>query len=340
MSKPAAVIRQAKQADQLIKDLNARPGEGPAPTAQPVEPAPQDVPPDLPEVNVTAAPAPAAEPVDWEHKYRVLEGKYRAEVPKLISQRDEAVTLLGQTQSLAANLQTQMASQQTQPRQQQQPQRREDSFTLVTPQERSEFGDDLIDVVGRRAREVVGPEVQTLQRELSVIKQQVGTTLQEVAAQKRQLVYDALNARLPNWNAINMSAEFLAWLETADVFSGTSRRQALTDAFNSNDAPRVVAIFEAFAREDADSRSASVRTPRVPVETLVAPGQGRGEAPVAPGSTRGRIWSENEIRDFYDRVRRKRVPEDEYKRVSEEIAVAVQEGRVKPDRTDFHTNQR
>jgi hypothetical protein len=213
----------------------------------------------------------------------------------------------------------------------------------VTDQEKASFGEDLIDVVGRRAQEAVLPAVQQmLQRELQPLKQMVGQTAQAQAFSQQQGVYAALNQHVPDWRVQNDSVQFLAWLEQQDVFSGLSRRNALTAAFNSNDAPRVVGIFEAFRREDASTGSTSApRQPAVAAETLIAPGQPRGgSTEAAPGSSRGKIWSEGEIREFYDRVRRKRVTPEEYKQTSAEIALAAQNGWIKPDRMDSHLNQR
>ena len=372
MSKPQAVLRQAKAADQLVRDLNARPadaarlaaaanaasaaaehaptnlpnvGDAPPPGAQPVQPAapaaaaPAE--PQFPSVEITppgapaAAPAPA--PVDWEHRYKVLQGKYNAEVPNMVGTLAETRQMLDQAMRVNQQLQSQLTQRPATPPA---TPRAEDTFKHVTKEERESFGEDLIDVVGRRAREVVSPELEGLKQQLARMEGALGATLQETAAVKQARVYEALNSRIPSWEEINKSVEFLAWLESADVFSGSSRRIALTNAFNAHDAQRVVGIFEAYVREDA-SRSTAAPQPLVDPATLIAPGTPRsGSGEAAPGSSRGRIWSESEISDFYDRVRRKRVPKDEYDQVSAEIAQAVKDGRVRPTRADSHLNQR
>ena len=94
--KPAAVLRQAKAADQLVKDLNANPGNAaaiaaaaaPAPPAAPGQPpqVPDNLPSigDVPPPGATPVAAEPAKPVDWEQKFKVLQGKYDAEVPRLL----------------------------------------------------------------------------------------------------------------------------------------------------------------------------------------------------------------------------------------------------------------
>lgn len=358
MSKPAAVMRQAKQADDLARSLRANPGEAAriAATANAasaaaahdptnVSPAPAAAPANIPEINIGAQPvagpgpnaAPAApEPENWEHKFKVLQGKYNAEVPRLVEALGETRSVVEQERAARAHLEQQLR---TPPQPTQQPTRREDSFNLVSKDERESFGEDLIDVVGRRAQEVLSPQVQQLLNEVRELKTAVGSTMRTAAQTAQAEVYRMLNTRIPNWAEINQLPQFLAWLEVVDLFSSTSRRTALTNAFNSNDAPRVAGIFEAFLREDASTSTS--RQPTVAAETLIAPGQPRGGSDeVAPGSTRGRIWSEQEIKDFYDRVRRKRVTDEEYQQVSAELARAAQEGRIRPDRMDSHSNQR
>jgi hypothetical protein len=99
MALPAAVQKQVAQADDLIKKLGldkaAEAKDQPppaAPSAPVTAPAPAA---QTPAQAATPDAAPAAEPPpppppppaeDWEHKYRVLQGKYNSEVPRLSGQ--------------------------------------------------------------------------------------------------------------------------------------------------------------------------------------------------------------------------------------------------------------
>ena len=60
------------------------------------------------------------------------------------------------------------------------------------------------------------------------------------------VVYDALDKAIPGWRHINVSDSFRKWLQGTDVFSGKTRQEELMDAFNKNDANRVVEIFGAY----------------------------------------------------------------------------------------------
>lgn len=351
MTVPAAVRRQAKNSDRLVKQLNERPADAAAIAASASQPA-ADAPPDLPNVGdvpppgaeappapaAAAEPAPSAEPAapeNWEHKYKVLQGKYNKEQGDLVAALNQARTTLAEAARVNEHLQAQLRSA---PAPAAPAPSAAPTSHLVTKEERDNFGDDLIDVVGRRAKEVLSPEVQALKDEVARLAGQVQNATQDTAETKRDKVYMMLSARVPNWEAINKSPQFLAWLEGIDVFSGSSRRVSLLNAFNTFNASRVVGIFEAYTKEDA---SGSTADPLVDPATLIAPGAPRGASgEAAPGSQRGRIWSEGEIRNFYDRAARKRVPAKEYEEVSAEIARALQEGRVRPDHVDIHMNQR
>lgn len=355
MTLPAAIRRQAKNADRLVKELNDRPADAAA-IAAAAAPPPSDAPANLPNVGdapppgaepvapaattVTAdpaAPAAAAQPENFEHKYRVLQGKYNKEQAELLSALNAARQTLAEAARANELLQAQVraAPAPAAPAASTAP---APTSHLVTKEERDNFGDDLIDVVGRRAKEVLSPEVEALKREIAQLSSQVAGNTQDTVETKREKVYMLLSNRVPNWETINKSPQFLAWLEGIDVFSGSSRRISLLNAFNTFNASRVVGIFEAYAKEDA---SGSTAEPLVDPATLIAPGAPRsGSGEAAPGSQRGRIWSEGEIRQFYDRAARKRVPDKEYQEVSAEIARALQEGRVRPDHVDIHMNQR
>ncbi len=101
---PRAVEEQGKRAEELLKQLTAQnppaaaPDPGitpPAPQDPPVTPAPATPAPAAPPAEPPAAPAPGPAPAappppacpdcaKWEQKYKVLQGKYDAEVPRLI----------------------------------------------------------------------------------------------------------------------------------------------------------------------------------------------------------------------------------------------------------------
>jgi hypothetical protein len=198
---------------------------------------------------------------------------------------------------------------------------------LIRPEEEEEYGKEFFDVVGRRAREIVSPEVTELKKQVADLTARVGHSARVEAEQSRGTVIDALNEGVPGWERINTDQTFLAWLAGRDVFSGRLKRELLTEAFESNDAARVVKFFKAF-QEDSPAPAPVARTPSVDAGTLVAPGATRSGAPAdAPGGTR--IWTQAEISQFYAAARQRKISPEEKIRVESEIIRAAAEGRVR-----------
>jgi hypothetical protein len=138
---------------------------------------------------------------------------------------------------------------------------RQDHAKLITDQDRETYGDELIDVVRRGAREAIGPELEALQAENKNLKKQVTTQAQkDVKSELRRLV--------PDWVAINGSEQFKSWLHLPNIYTGQARGQVLNAAYQAADAPRVVAIFKDFLMEVA-ATGQTLQTPQA--EQLVAP---------------------------------------------------------------------
>jgi hypothetical protein len=199
---------------------------------------------------------------------------------------------------------------------------------------------ELLPIVVRLAQNMYRPTIEKLQTELEALKNSAQRTAVASIEDRKQAIWDELDDKVPAWRAINESEHFLDWLRVLDIFAGVTRHVALASAFKNLDRARVVAIFQAYAREYPEV----ARAPGAPIvdpETLVAPPIRGDQPPAAPeGSGSKKIWTETEIRNFYTRVRKKLVSQADYDAFQQEIAVAQREGRVKPDRPEFHGNAR
>ena len=118
---------------------------------------------------------------------------------------------------------------------------------LITEDERRAYGDEALSVMERKAREVVGPVVNDLNRQ----NQQLRSELQRVKAHD---IYSTLDQNMPNWREINTSQEFLDWLRVPDPCSGAAKSALLRAAFDSGDAGRVLAIFNGSLPSTRSSR--------------------------------------------------------------------------------------
>ncbi len=272
---PPAIRKQVADANALIAQLNAKPGEIPAgtqvqvmpgsetpgtmPTGQPTrwQPAsptataqPQGHSDQQPRAAAPPPPTAAATEIEpWEARYRTLQGKYDAEVRMtreiLASQQATMDKLIQDRQSAVAPP----------------PAVPEDPATFlrslgVTDKELEDYG-EVLPIMARMAQNMIKPTAAKLERELAKTKEAAGTVAKAQMQSGQQSLLATLQARVPDWAAINEDQNFLAWLDQLDIFSGASRRGSLEAAFQNLDTARVVAIFEKFVQEDSVRRSTS-----------------------------------------------------------------------------------
>lgn len=319
-----------------------------AQAAQQAVPQPQSA-----QTPVTQQNAPVVGNDDQsEHRFKVLQGKYNAEVPRLhqqVKEKDQTVRALqdqlAATQALLAGL-----SQPPAPAQVHQDAR------LVTDKEVTEFGADLIDVVRRVATEVVQPRIRTLEEQFRPVAQtvqQMAPVVQHTQQESQQTAvdlaqekfYNGLDSAVTNWEQINIAPEFQTWLEQVDPYAGAQRGAMLAAAYKAYDLPRVVAFFTGFMKEHAavaptgqqqtptPAGQTQPGTPQVSLASLAAPGTGVG-GPTnagAPNETGQRVYTRAEISAFYTDVQkgvyRGRVAEKEA--LERDMFLAGKTGRVR-----------
>ncbi len=359
---PPAARRQVAEANRLIAELNAKPGEipngtqvqvmpgnetpGTFPTGQPQRwqapphtpaqtPGVQDQPPQQPAAVAPAPPAPE-DPAVWQQRYRSLQGKYDAEMAatrEIVRQQQITMDKLME-RSMQVVQPTAPA-----PEPQQSPADYLRSLG-ITEQELTDYG-ELLPIVAKIAQNMFRPTAQKLEAELNKTRQAAGATSDALVQDRQRALFAALDNTqgMEDWRQLNVDENFLAWLDRLDILSGYTRRMLMTDAFQKLDAARITAIFGAYKQEDSARRS--TLGPTIDPNTLIAPGTPRGGAAEAPGGANSkRMIFEQEIANFYSRVRRKLVSPEEYKNFSAEIALATAEGRVVPNRRDHHQNSR
>lgn len=314
---PQAVLEQEERANALLKKLNEG-GQQPQtpPAQQPAAPAAQPVqqpvaaqsqstaqPPTPPATQGGSAPNETA-----EHRYAVLKGKYDAEVPRLNGQIHDLSARMEQQQRLIEQLTEQLKSAQPEPK------------PLVTQEEVTEYGEGLIDVVRRAAKEELQSRDQTiaaLQAELESLKTGV--------VKSRQLgFFETLNRDHPDWGVLNGDPQFHQWLGEIDPLSGKQRQAILADAQQAQDGARASAVFTAFkkARDTwAAQSTAALNAQQVP---------DTGASTVTPGDPASlRIFSRQEVNDFYAKFRRGELSPTEAAATESEIQRAMVEGRIR-----------
>lgn len=266
---------------------------------------------------------------EWRHRFLSMKGRFDAQVRSngaMQGQMQELADELQRTQSLMQSTNTPQPQRQT-----------HDHKKLITEQDRETYGDELIDVARRAAMETIGPEIEHLRAENQNLKKHVTSTGQ------REL-RDALRQAVPDWNAINTSPQFLAWLALPNIYTGQVRRDMLRAAYGAADAPRVIALFRDFVNEvkatgqtfqtpqgEQQADKPAPRTAAVDLGTLAAPGKAKPASGDTAMPADKPFITRAQITKFYDDKRRGFYAgrEAQASQFEADLTVAQREGRVR-----------
>jgi hypothetical protein len=323
---PEAVKQRVLNVEKLYSDGNQlQPSETPevaAPAPQaPVQPvtSPQ-----------TSAPTPAPLPPQenensetWKSRYMGLQGRFTT-AQKTIGEQDQLLTQLG-TELIHAQ-----QAPQTRPAPQRQP-----AQQYLTDEDVSNYGNDLLDVTQRAARQAIEPE-------LHEVRQQNAELQRRLAIEARRRLDQAVELAVPNFREVDRNPRWHRWLLGVDVLSGRVRQTLLNEAISSASAPRVISFFKGFLQEEvatghdepapSTERPTPFREPAVPLASLAAPGRARpatgGDASVPsdkPTYTRAQIAQLYRLHQKGAYVGR----EAEWARQDADIIAAGREGRIR-----------
>lgn len=303
MALPKAVEEQQTMAEQLHKQFygqaedDARntdatddqtPGEG---EGEPEQPAPEES--------------------TWEQRYKVLQGKYNAEVHR-VAQQNQAL----QQQLEDARNDLQSNESKLREMEQAKPVNVSDYFSQ---EEIDEYGEDALKMMLRAGKTAVKPELEQLRSQTQEERQRAQEQAQQ---QAQQHFYAALEQAVPDWAQINDDPAFHSWLQqpiTVQTPQGQQQvpRQQLLEQYeaagNSQD---VITLFQGFEKAKKDERG----------PTEAPPSAGGGQ----PRDTSGKApWTRADISKFYADYRRNMRVDPEGTRARErELEQAVQQGKV------------
>lgn len=235
-----------------------------------------------------------------EHRYKVLQGKYNSEVPRLAAENKD---LKAELQRISHELEVLKNSKPAEP--------------LVKPEEVEEYGPGLVDLARRIARE----ELAAKDAEINVLKSRIDGLTQTTVQKVETDFFTLLKSSVPDWESINADPLFLAWLDETDELTGATRQALLSQAEKARDAARVANFFNAYKRTST-SRAANASAS---LESQVAPNTNK--APDTPPSKK--IWTRREISEFYARARRGEVTDEQVVAIEAELQKAQIEGRIR-----------
>ena len=335
MALPAAVQKQIDEANAIAAKIYP----------PPVDNAAEDTSASEPVAETPPAPVSTLPTVDFEQKYKVLQGKYNAEVPRLQGQLRELSNTQQNLQSQLTGTQTLLASlSQGAPRAPTTPDGVPPSSvrSLIKDEEIKEFGPDLVDLMRRVATETVMPQVEgrlrPLSQELDRTSKAASSAVSNAMKTEEEKVHAQLTNAVPIWLTLNEDENFHGWLDQRDPYSGEKRGDLLTRAYDRHDGPRVVTFFEGFLKENATvsppapPASSLKETPAAALESMVAPGTARaGSTAGAQDGANKRIWTAADIGRYYKdkangKFARKQKQADE---LEADIFAAQAEGRIR-----------
>jgi len=304
MTIPKAIREAAERADALHAQLYGNTG-APAPVEQqqaaPVEPAAVEAP--APAPVEAPAPAPVTADSSWEDKYRVLAGKYAAEVPRYAAEVRE---LKEQVRRLTENANAAPPAE----------------VSGLTPAEVVErYGDDFASAVAA-----------IVEQRTAQFREEFAPKLEKVAeanaVSARQTFMARISELVPDWQIIDQDPRFTAYLDEVDEMSGQPRRAFFNDADARNDAERIARFFKGFRVATQPQQQAPVEKPQLPsrmgVEYQLAPESGKAsDAP--PGK---RMWTQGDIRQFYADARKGRFSPKDFAAIESDIWAAQRDGRL------------
>lgn len=319
---PKQIQAQLEDADRIQQGLTA-----PQDSQEPVDPT--VTPPSSPVlVEPPAPPQPPAQPVNreedagyWKQRFATLEGMYRTDTGNLRQS-------LGQIQGQLEALQRQPAPQQPQP---------SAPEHLVTAKDVETFGEDMVSVMRRAAREELGTiergalkRLEAIERTIAELRPQVGRVAQveQRVAQTQATSFDSeLAAAVPNWQEINVDQRWLQWLAAVDPVAGKTRQACLDEAAGVFDAKRVAAVFKLFTEQTGwKSESAAQANVQSELARQVAPSR---SATTTPTPHQARTFTGKDYEYWTDHRRVHDQPKEVLAQMLAELERAVYEGRVK-----------
>lgn len=261
--------------------------------------------------------APESDPNSetWEHKYRSMQGRYDAEVPRLHSQikqlKNDLRDAIQRIEELnKANLEPKV----------------EEKPVGITENDAETFGKDLVEFTSRVARE----EAERRSKEATAAAKRAETAAQELAAKQAAADYDRflskVTQRLPNWEEINSTPEFLAWLSEYDPLVRGQRQLALDSAAQALDVEGTVEVFKTYllTREQVQTPPVVNKAAQEQITPKGTGSQGRVATPQDK-----RIYTQAEISQLLSPQRLFKLPLAEQQRIEREIDLAAAEGRIR-----------
>ena len=325
MALPKQVQKQLEEVEELEKAILAQQNPEEAKDAAPeevdtkTEDASETEPAPKPEKAKPADTSPTdVEEETFKQKYSTLLGKYEAEVPRLHQQVREMNEVTKQLQDEIAALKVE-------------PTKPKEKVSLVTDEERAEFGEELLDVQRRIAKEVSQEYEERFEQQESVIKElqdqlaKTGNQIGEVGFSQR------LAQLIPDFAEIDQDERWMQWLNEHDPMLRGPRRSQAQAAFDAGDAEAVAHYVNLWKKTLAVPTEPEKPVVQAELEKQVAPTRSANSVK-QPTNQNSKIYSAKEMDAAWNKLSlmMRRGKLEEAAKLEAELSAAYTEGRVRP----------
>lgn len=312
MTLPKAVAAATEELAALEQRLQApvEPETLPDGQTEDTHPAPEPSPEPAPAAPVASTDVPPEVPEEkWEHKYRRLQGKYDAEVPRLHQQVKELHAALQQMQH-----QIQQAPPPPPSDKPAEPER------YVSDEDVANYGEDFVDI----QRRITLDATRELRKQVEELKTQLaqqGSQVQSVSFEARLL------KAVPDFEQINADPAWIEWLNGVDPLIRGPRRAVAQQAFSQGDVEAVKSYVDLWRKSQAPAQPAPAVSRQQELQRQVQPSRATTSAPSSGGK---KTYTMGEAEALFNRIQHLTAQGriDEAKRLDAEISAAYAEGRI------------
>ena len=314
MTLPKAVAAATEELAALEQQLQApvEPETAPDGQTEDAHPTPEPSPEPVTAAPVASTDVPHPEPQEvpeekWEHKYRRLQGKYDAEVPRLHAQVREL-------QGVLAQMQQQM---QAPPPPAEQP---KEPDKYVSDEDVANYGEDFVDI----QRRITLDATRELRKQVEELKAQLaqqGSQVQSVSFEARLL------KAVPDFEQINADPAWIEWLNEVDPLIRGPRRAIAQQAYANGDVEAVKSYVDLWRKSQAPAQPAPAVSRQQELQRQVQPSRATTSA---PSSGAKKTYTMGEAEALFNRIQHLTAQGriDEAKRLDAEISAAYAEGRI------------
>lgn len=297
---PEAAVPTAEQAPE---DEQNPQSEAEQPGTEKPEAQPAEKPKDEPKPESQDA-------LYWQHRFQVLQGKYNGELPALRQENEQ--------------LKQQIADKDRLIHEQEQKASVTDSSGITDEQLahfKKEYGEDLVTFIERMTQPKATEPADT--GNTQELQQRVDRLEADKQEDAEARFWVNLEQAVPDFRQVNSDKAFLQFLNQFDPQTGKQYQQALSDAQQSLDAKGVADVFKLYLNQAAQNQPQKRAVPDEQVEPRTT------KAAPTPSSQGGKLWTGDEISQFYRDKTAGRYSADEAQRLEADIFAAQREGRVR-----------